>query len=48
MPKDIQKNILKNEECCNNLLVLRLKDKRNMYISTKHKSVEMLEQSNKS
>lgn len=52
MPKDIPKRILKKEECvwrrCNNLIALRWKDKRDMYmLSTKHESVEMVEQSDK-
>ena len=52
MPKDIQKRILKKGECvwkrCNNLLALRWTNKRDVYmISTKHESVEMVEQSDK-
>ena len=48
MPKDIQKNILKKGKCvwrsCNNFLVLRWRDKRDVYmISTKHESVEMVQ-----
>jgi len=48
MPKNIQTKVLKKGEClwrsCNNLLALRWKDKRDVYmISTKHKSVEMVE-----
>lgn len=52
MPGDIQKPVLKKGECvwrsCNNLIALRWKDKRDVYmISTKHESVEMVEQSDK-
>lgn len=52
MPQDMQKHILKKGEfvwrCCNNLIALRWKDKRDVYmLSTKHKTVEMVEQSNK-
>ncbi|XP_046142229.1 piggyBac transposable element-derived protein 4-like [Osmia bicornis bicornis] len=52
MPNAIQKHILKKGECvwrsCNNLIALRWKDKRDVYmISTKHETVEMVEQSNK-
>lgn len=48
MPKNIQTKSLKKGEClwksCNNLLALRWKDKRDVYmISTKHESVEMVE-----
>lgn len=52
MPKDFPQRILKKGECvwrcCNNLIALRWKDRRDVYmISTKHESVEMVEQSDK-
>ncbi|XP_035737763.1 piggyBac transposable element-derived protein 4-like [Vespa mandarinia] len=52
MPNAIQKHILKKGECIwrswNNLIGLRWKDKRDVYIiSMKHETVEMVEQLNK-
>ncbi|XP_017795072.1 PREDICTED: piggyBac transposable element-derived protein 4-like [Habropoda laboriosa] len=52
MPQDLQKHILKKGEfmwrSCNNLIALRWKDKRDVYmLSTKHKTIEMVEESNK-
>ncbi|KAK2575211.1 hypothetical protein KPH14_002631 [Odynerus spinipes] len=52
VPQDLHKCILKKGEfvwrSCNNLMALRWKDKRDVYmLSTKYRTIEMVEESNK-